>query len=130
MRRAKFVPFLNHSNPEKQRTDNINGTIEACESVDFQHITIFSLALRRKGIPDLYGARSQDGTGASMSTVRVVLTRMDAGGKYLVEDFQNALARVTNDILYVYRSHGPSHEDEEALAALPLNSCLYWLSFD
>ena len=86
MRRAKFVPFLNHSNPEKQRTDNINGTIEACESVDFQHITIFSLALRRKGIPDLYGARSQDGTGASMSTVRVVLTRMDAGGKYLMSE--------------------------------------------
>jgi len=66
-----------------------------------------------------------------MSTVRIVLTRQDDDGKYIVQDYENAQGRVTNDMLYVYRRHGPAHEDgdEEVLTAFPLNSCLYWLSF-
>lgn len=65
-----------------------------------------------------------------MFTVKVVLTRGDDDGKYLVEDFQNAQARVTNDILYVYRRQGPAHEYEDVLAAFPPHAYLYWTLFD
>ena len=41
-----------------------------------------------------------------MSTVRIVLTRQDDDGKHLVQDYENAQGRVTNDMLYVYRRHG------------------------
>ena len=63
-----------------------------------------------------------------MSTVRVVLIRGDDDGKYPVEDFQNALTRVTNDVLSVYRRQGPSHED--VLAAFPPHAYLSWTFFD
>ena len=65
-----------------------------------------------------------------MCTVRVVLPRGDEDGKYLVEDFQNAHARVTNDILYVYRSQGSAHTYEDVLAAFPPHTYLYWTLSD
>jgi hypothetical protein len=61
-----------------------------------------------------------------MGTVRVVLPRGDDDGRYLVEDFQDAHARVINDMLYVYRREGPAHADEDVLAAFPPHAYLYW----
>ena len=65
-----------------------------------------------------------------MCTVRVVLTRGNADGTYVVEDFAHAHARVTNNILSVYRQQGPSHASEEVLAAFPPQAYLYWTWYD
>ena len=61
-----------------------------------------------------------------MYTVRVVLTRGNEDGTYVVEDFAHAHARVTNNILSVYRQQGSSHASEEVLAAFPPQAYLYW----
>jgi hypothetical protein len=95
-----------------------------------EDISTFSLACGPEGVYNIAIARSQNDAGAPMCTVRVVLPRGDEDGKFMVEDFENAHTRVTDDILYVYRRQGAAHESEAILAAFPPHAYLFWTLFD
>ena len=63
-----------------------------------------------------------------MPTVSVVLKGIDTDGKMITKRYKNAQAYVnptTND-LQVYRSYGPTLEDQEMLAEFQADTYLYW----
>ena len=53
-----------------------------------------------------------------MSTIRVTLRHVDDEGKMITKRYKNARAHVnpTTKVLQVYRSDGPSLDDQEILA--------------
>lgn len=65
----------------------------------------------------------------SMPTVKVVIKKaVDHHGKMITKRYPLAQARIhpTTNVLQVYRSHGPSGEDEEILAEFQPETYLYW----
>ena len=63
-----------------------------------------------------------------MPTVSVVLKDIDTDGKAITKRYKNAKASVnpTTNLLQVYRSDGPSLEDQEMLAEFQPETYLYW----
>jgi len=63
-----------------------------------------------------------------MPTVTVVLKDVDMDGKIITKRYQDATAYVnpTTNLLQVYRSSGPSGEDQEMLAEFQADTYLYW----
>jgi len=63
-----------------------------------------------------------------MPTISVVLKDIDTDGKVITKRYKNAKASVnpTTNLLQVYRSDGPSLEDQEMLAAFQPETYLYW----
>jgi len=63
-----------------------------------------------------------------MPTVSVVLKDIDTDGKVITKRYKNAKASVnpTTNLLQVYRSDGPSLEDQEMLAEFQPETYLYW----
>ena len=63
-----------------------------------------------------------------MPTVIVVLKSIDTDGKMITKRYKNAKAYVnsTTNLLQVYRSDGPSLEDQEMLAEFQADTYLYW----
>jgi len=63
-----------------------------------------------------------------MPTISVVLKDIDTDGKVITKRYKNAKASVnpTTNLLQVYRSDGPSLEDQEMLAEFQPETYLYW----
>ena len=63
-----------------------------------------------------------------MSTIRVALRHVDDEGKMITKRYKNARAHVnpTTKVLQVYRSDGPSLDDQEILAEFQPETYLYW----
>ena len=63
-----------------------------------------------------------------MPTVSGVLKDIDTDGKMITKRYKNAKAYVnpTTNLLQVYRSDGPSFEDQEMLAEFQADTYLYW----
>ena len=63
-----------------------------------------------------------------MSTIRVALRSVDDDGKMITKRYKNARAHVnpTTKVLQVYRSDGPSLDDQEILAEFQPETYLYW----
>ena len=63
-----------------------------------------------------------------MSTIRVTLRNVDDEGKMMTKRYKNARAHVnpTTKVLQVYRSDGPSLDDQEILAEFQPETYLYW----
>jgi len=63
-----------------------------------------------------------------MPTISVVLKDIDTDGKVITKRYKNAKASVnpTTNLLQVYRSDGPSLEDQEMLAEFQADTYLYW----
>ena len=63
-----------------------------------------------------------------MSTIRVTLRNVDNDGKMITKRYKNARAHVnpTTKVLQVYRSDGPSLDDQEILAEFQPETYLYW----
>ena len=63
-----------------------------------------------------------------MPTVSVVLKDIDTDGKMITKRYKNAKAHVnpTTNLLQVYRSDGPSLENQEMLAEFQADTYLYW----
>ena len=63
-----------------------------------------------------------------MSTIRVTLRHVDDEGKMITKRYKNARAHVnpTTKVLQVYRSDGPSLDDQEILAEFQPETYLYW----
>ena len=63
-----------------------------------------------------------------MPTVTVVLKGVDVYSKMITKRYKNATAYVnpTTNLLQVYRSSGPSFEDQEMLAEFHADTYLYW----
>jgi len=63
-----------------------------------------------------------------MSTIRVILRNFDDDGKMMTKRYKNARAHVnpTTKVLQVYRSDGPSLDDQEILAEFQPETYLYW----
>jgi hypothetical protein len=63
-----------------------------------------------------------------MPTVSVVLKDFDTDGKMITKRYKNAKAYInpTTNLLQVYRSDGPSGEDQEMLAEFQADTYLYW----
>jgi hypothetical protein len=63
-----------------------------------------------------------------MSTIRVILRNVDDEGKMMTKRYKNARAHVnpTTKVLQVYRSDGPSLDDQEILAEFQPETYLYW----
>ena len=63
-----------------------------------------------------------------MPTVSVVLKSIDTDGRIMTKRYKNAKAYVnpTTNLLQVYRSDGPSFEDQEMLAEFQADTYLYW----
>jgi transposase len=63
-----------------------------------------------------------------MSTIRVILRNFDDDGKMMTKRYKNARAHVnpTTKVLQVYRSNGPSLDDQEILAEFQPETYLYW----
>ena len=63
-----------------------------------------------------------------MPTVSVVLKSIDMDGRIITKRYKNAKAYVnpTTNLLQVYRSDGPSLEDQEMLAEFQADTYLYW----
>jgi hypothetical protein len=63
-----------------------------------------------------------------MSTIRVALRHVDDDGKMITKRYKNARAHVnpTTKVLQVYRSDGPSLDDQEILAEFQPETYLYW----
>jgi len=63
-----------------------------------------------------------------MSTIRVALRHVDAEGKMITKRYKNARAHVnpTTKVLQVYRSDGPSLDDQEILAEFQPETYVCW----
>jgi hypothetical protein len=63
-----------------------------------------------------------------MSTIRVTLSNVDYEGKMMTKRYKNARAHVnpTTKVLQVYRSDGPSLDDQEILAEFQPETYLCW----
>jgi hypothetical protein len=63
-----------------------------------------------------------------MSTIRVMLRHVDDEGKMMTKRYKNARAHVnpTTKVLQVYRSDGPSLDDQEILAEFQPETYLSW----
>jgi hypothetical protein len=63
-----------------------------------------------------------------MSTIRVTLRHVDDEGKMITKRYKNARAHVnpTTKVLQVYRSDGPSLDDQEILAEFQPETYLSW----
>jgi len=63
-----------------------------------------------------------------MSTIRVTLRHVDDEGKMITKRYKNARAHVNppTKVLQVYRSDGPSLDDQEILAEFQPETYLYW----
>jgi hypothetical protein len=63
-----------------------------------------------------------------MATIRVTLRNVDDDGKMITKRYKNARAHVnpTTKVLQVYRSDGPSLDDQEILAEFQPEMYLYW----
>ena len=63
-----------------------------------------------------------------MSTIRVTLRNVDDGGRMITKRYKNARAHVnlTTKVLQVYRSDGPSLDDQEILAEFQPETYLSW----
>ena len=63
-----------------------------------------------------------------MPTVSIVLKDIATDGKVITKRYKNAKASVnpTTNLLQVYRSDGPSLEDQEMLAEFQPETYLYW----
>jgi hypothetical protein len=63
-----------------------------------------------------------------MSTIRVTLRNVDDEGKMITKRCKNAMAHVnpTPKVLQVYRSDGPSLDDQEILAEFQPETYLNW----
>jgi hypothetical protein len=63
-----------------------------------------------------------------MPTISVVLKSIDTDGRIITKRYKNAKAYVnpTTNLLQVYRSYGPSLEDQEMLAEFHADTYLYW----
>ena len=63
-----------------------------------------------------------------MSTIRVTLRHVDDEGKMITKRYKNARAHVnpTTKVLQVYRSDGPSLDDQAMLAEFQPETYLYW----
>jgi hypothetical protein len=63
-----------------------------------------------------------------MSTIRVTLRNVDDDGKMITKRYKNARAHVnpTTKVLQVYRSDGPSLDEQEILAEFQPETYLYW----
>ena len=63
-----------------------------------------------------------------MSTIRVTLRHVDDDGKMITKRYKNARAHVnpTTEVLQVYRSDGPSLDEQEILAEFQPETYLYW----
>ena len=63
-----------------------------------------------------------------MSTIRVTLRNVDDDGKMITKRYKNARAHInpTTKVLQVYRSDGPSLDDQEILAEFQPEMYLYW----
>jgi hypothetical protein len=63
-----------------------------------------------------------------MATIRVALRSVDDEGKMITKRYKNARAHVnpTTKVLQVYRSDGPSLDDQEILAEFQPETYLYW----
>ena len=63
-----------------------------------------------------------------MSMIRVMLRNVDDEGKMITKRYKNARAHVnpTTKVLQVYRSDGPSLDDQEILAEFQPETYLSW----
>ena len=63
-----------------------------------------------------------------MSTIRVTLRNVDDDGKMITKRYKNARAHVnpTTKVLQVYRSDGPSLDDQEILAEFQPETYVCW----
>ena len=63
-----------------------------------------------------------------MPTISVILKSIDTDGRIMTKRYKNAKAYVnpTTNLLQVYRSDGPSVEDQEMLAEFQAETYLYW----
>jgi len=63
-----------------------------------------------------------------MATIRVTLRNVDDDGKMITKRYKNARAHInpTTKVLQVYRSDGPSLDDQEILAEFQPEMYLYW----
>jgi transposase len=63
-----------------------------------------------------------------MSTIRVTLRHVDDDGRMIIKRYKNARAHVnpTTKVLQVYRSDGPSLDEQEILAEFQPETYLYW----
>lgn len=63
-----------------------------------------------------------------MPTVSVILKSIDTDGRIITKRYKNAKAYVnpTTNLLQVYRSDGPSVEEQEMLAEFQADTYLYW----
>jgi len=63
-----------------------------------------------------------------MSTIRVTLRSVEDDGKMITKRYKNARAHInpTTKVLQVYRSEGPSLDDQEILAEFQPETYLYW----
>jgi len=63
-----------------------------------------------------------------MSTIRVTLRHVDDEGKMITKRYKNARAHVnpTTKVLQVYRSDGPSLDDQESLTEFQPETYLSW----
>ena len=63
-----------------------------------------------------------------MSTIRVTLRHVNDGGRMITKRYKNARAHVnpTTKVLQVYRSDGPSLDDQEILAEFQPETYLSW----
>ena len=63
-----------------------------------------------------------------MPTISVILKSIDTDGRIITKRYKNAKAYVnpTTNLLQVYRSDGPSFEDQEMLAEFQADTYLYW----
>jgi len=63
-----------------------------------------------------------------MSTIRVTLRSVEDDGKMITKRYKNARAHInpTTKVLQVYRSEGPSLDDQEILAEFQPEMYLYW----
>ncbi len=63
-----------------------------------------------------------------MPTISVILKSIDTDGRIMTKRYKNAKAYVnpTTNLLQVYRSDGPSFEDQEMLAEFQADTYLYW----
>jgi hypothetical protein len=63
-----------------------------------------------------------------MATIRVTLRNVDDDGKMITKRYKNASAHInpTTKVLQVYRSDGPSLDEQEILAEFQPETYLYW----
>jgi len=63
-----------------------------------------------------------------MSTIRVTLRNVDDDGKMMTKRYKHARAHInpTTKVLQVYRSDGPSLDDQEILAEFQPETYVCW----